>query len=618
MPFRLQGRATDEDSWPNAVLTTTWDVTASPSGANYAFSDGTSLTPMFIGDTPGSYTLTMTAFDGVVTSSASTTFSLEPTFFLGVYQSGTCSGAVPNSAFVFAEASSSVSLSDVTNLATTAASSALSAVLNCCNASYRLVLPSDAPSGATIAVFTEGPFLPSRQELNFASGAGLTVTASLLTDLTVGSNVAAGQTVDLATFLPPSQILSNTPFKLGVSLAEQEVARGLDEVADFSLTIAPLDVGGDISTNAVTKMQRLAPIYPPSYDRSLGYTVLIPNPLTARFSLTIGNRVPPYPTYGVNFNGWDYLSRAAAHTVDSIGLFILTGGILAAPTSEALIHAFTPESTLSTAFDFPGFSQTPYRGSLYSSVYTDRNAYAATLYSGSISGSGSLTPWTTYLAAYAAANNLTGAISVYFRAGKNNSGVYTWYANSIPLYLESNAAGVSLGSLIAGSGILAATNSVITFAAGLPASGFYATVSGVPAVFTDLYRFNTLSPAGATLGVYLQNAGATAYTRAGGITPTSSGARGYSVIDLKSFPTIATALSGSGAAIAFYIEDGTGHPIANSFPLSVTNLTLNIPTNPPFTISNAPALGAVPAGSNSLLTILDTQNPKLFIANSSS
>jgi hypothetical protein len=55
--------------------------------------------------------------------------------------------------------------------------------------------------------------------------------------------------------------------------------------------------------------------------------------------------------------------------------------------------------------------------------------------------------------------------------------------------------------------------------------------------------------------------------------------------------------------LAFYLETSAGTPLANSFPLLVSNLTAYAPVSPPYTVSSIAAVGNLPAGTNNILYI---------------
>jgi hypothetical protein len=619
MPFTVEGRVYDPDSFPNPVTEYVWTVISQPNSANLVFLSSNSLTPTVIVDTPGSYEIELSAFDGDATSTATYNFTANPAYAANVSSFGSCastgSGLSTVVQVVETSATSVLSQQDANNLAAEYAANALSAILECSNASMQLVLPPDAPSGASYSIYVAPTDMLPREDFGldvFSSG------NTPMISVQVGSGgVVAGSTIECASSLDPGILSSNQSISLIVQSAELPPAESaLAETTDYLLTVAPLALAGNVTGVVATKRQRNATDFAPLRDRALAYKVSVPEPQTARFSMALTNRVPPLPNWQVNAAGYEDTAAWNGQTVNALGCFLLTSGTLMSPLGETLIMGINSGnsilSDLESWYDFYGFSQIPYQGSLYNPLYTDRRAVAAVPHTGSVSVSNSaITTWAQALWSYVSNNNISAPYNVYFRAGNWNGSTYTWYASSMPLYLERSS-GVTLGSLTANGSILAAANSVLVIAnASAVTSTCFATVRGVPALYLDMFRFNTLVPNGASLGVYSSSG-----TRLTTITPNPVAGRGYDITNLATIPAINTLLQTATAtpfSLIFYLLNSSGNPIANSFPLMTINLTGYTSA---FSVTNTTAVGSLPAGTSNQL-IISNSGVKIYLSSAS-
>jgi hypothetical protein len=615
MPFTVEARLNDPDNFPNNFLSYTWSIATQPAGATLVFLNTNSVTPTVIADTPGNYSIVLTAFDGAVSVAANYNFTVSPAFATTAFLQGSCassgSGLATTVRVVNANASSIVSQSDANAKAATNASQSLTAVLNCCPATIRLTLPPDAPAGASYSVLA----LPTdtNPSQDFASAV---LPPGRGAYFIVGSGVSAGATVELYSYFP--SIPLNTPLQLLVSVTEISPFNQVIEPANFDLALAPAPLNGNLAGATVSKVQKKTVGYAPTSglptaNRSLGYRLNLPAPAATRAVLTLANEIPGHGPWALDASGWDWVAGYGA--ANALGVFLLTGGTLASPTSETLLLAMNPNNSepalLNAYYNFFGFSQLPYQGSLYAPLYNDRRSYASIPHTGFINVTPSaLTSWARALVNYISANNPAAPWNVYLRAGIYNNGVYSWTANSVALNLERNPSGtVSIASLTGAGSILGAANGVlsITAAALNTPNSFFATIRGSPTLLLDLYRFSTGYPTGVQVGVYTVNnwpANPTGGTRVFAILPNAPAGRGYDVTNLLSNSTLLSLLISNGSlALAFYLETSANAPIANSFPLAVSNLTNYAPSSPMYSINSIAAVGNLPAGTNNVLFI---------------
>src|SRR5271165_690283 len=91
MPFTVEGRMSDPDSFPNNFLSYTWSILSQPPGSNLVFLNTNSVTPSLLVDTAGAYQIQLTAFDGIAFASASYSFTAAGSFGATAYLSGSCS-----------------------------------------------------------------------------------------------------------------------------------------------------------------------------------------------------------------------------------------------------------------------------------------------------------------------------------------------------------------------------------------------------------------------------------------------------------------------------------------------------------------------------------------------
>ena len=616
MPFTVEARMSDPDDFPNNFLSYTWSVVSSPPGSTLLFLNTNSVTPSVLVDTPGDYSIALTAFDGAVSTSATYRFTAAPSYGTTAYLSGSCAskgnGLSTLIQTVSANATSIVSAADANAKAAASASSALTAVLSCCPASIGFTLPPDAPPGAIYSIVTLPTDTLPNQDFLVPSGSGLTGATFV-----VGSGVTAGSTVELFPYFPKLFPLNN-PASLLISVTEVSSSfKTILEPSNFDLSLAPATVNGNLAGATISKVQKKTIGYAPTSglpnpNRSLGYRLNLPSPATARISLAISNQLQALSPWALDANGWDWV--AGYGVANALGLFFLTGGTLTSPMSETLIMTMNPVNSepnlLNSYYNFFGYSQIPFQGSLYSPTYNDRRAYASIPHTGFINTLPSTaTTWVAALLAYISANNPTPPWNVYFRAGTYVNGTYTFTANSVPLNLERNPSGtVNVLSLTGSGPILGAANGVLSIpsAALSTPNPFFATVRGAPSLFLDLYRFATGFPTGVTVGVYAINnwPNPTGGTRAFGVSPGPVAGRGYDVTNLLSNPTLANLLLTNGSlALAFYLETSAGTPLASSFPLRDYNLTSYAPTGPNYTISSIAAVGNLPAGTNNVLVV---------------
>ena len=616
MPFTVEARMSDPDNFPNNFLSYTWSVVASPPGSTLLFLNTNSVTPSVIVDTPGNYSVALTAFDGAASTAATYNFTAAPSYATTNYLSGSCassgSGLSTLVKTVAANATSILSASDANAKAAASASQALTAVLSCCPASIRLTIPPDAPLNAAYSIVTlPTDTLPNR-DFPAIPGSGAVGTTFI-----VGSGFPAGSTVELFPYFPNLFTL-NDPASLFVSVTETSSSfKTILEPSNFDLALAPAPVNGNLAGATLSKAQKKTIGYAatsglPNPNRSLGYRLYLPSPAFTKIALTLTNQLPALPPWEIDATGWDWI--AGYGIVNALGLFLLTGGTLTVPTSETLIMGMNPVNSepnlLNSYYNFFGFSQLPYQGSLYSPVYNDRRSYASIPHTGFVNTVPSTTAtWVTALLAYISTNNPTPPWNVYFRAGTYVNGTYTWAANSVALNLERNPSGnVGILSLTGNGPIFAAANGVLSISsAALSAPNpFFATVRGAPTLFLDLYRFATGFPTGVVVGIYaITNwPSPTGGVRAFGVTPGPVAGRGYDVTNLLSNSTLANLLSTNGSlALAFYLEPQLGTPIANSFPLRADNLTSYAPTSPMYTINSIAAVGNLPSGTNNVLFV---------------
>jgi hypothetical protein len=621
MPFVVEARLDDPDHFPNAIPSYTWSVVTQPPGANLVFLNTNSVTPTVIVDTPGAYSVALTAFDGAVSTTANYNFTATASYARTAYASGSCastgSGLSTTVQLVAATSSSILSQDDANAKAAASAASALGAVLSCCPASLTLTLPSDAPPGAAYTVAVLAPEANPNEDFGSGAGFGEGIAEPPISFI-VGSGVSAGSTVELFSSFAPLFTI-NDATQLFITVQETSPFGLVVEPATFDLALAPAPLNGNLAGATLSRIQKKTVGYAPtggalpSPNRALGYRLALPNPASLRASLTLSNQTPGLGPWAVDASGWDWV--AGYGTANALGVFLLTGGSLAAPTSEVLILGMNPANSepalLNSYYNFYGYSQLPYQGSLYSPLYTDRRPFASIPHTGFINTLPSPRPvsWAEAVINYIRANNVAAPWNVYFRAGTYGSGIYSWVANSIPLNLERNPAGnVTIGSLTGAGTILAATNGVLQIqAAALSApSPFFATVAGAPTLLVDLYRFATGFPSAVQLGGY-SVAGwpaPTGGTRQFAIAPGPVAGRGYDITNLLSNQPLLNLLTANGTlTVAFYLETNAGIPLPNSFPLLASNLTAYAPVSPMYTINSIAAVGNLPAGTNNVLFV---------------
>jgi hypothetical protein len=615
MPFVVEGRFDDPDNYPNPFLNYTWSVLSSPPGSSLVFLDTVSVTPRMIVDTPGDYIVQLAVFDGMATTSVPYAFTASPAYAATAYLSGSCastgSGISSAVQLVYANASSVLSQNDANLKAAANAAGALDAALTCCPASIQLGVPNDAPLGSVYTVSVAPERQLPKEDFNVA-GSG-TVAA-----VTVGTSVNPGGVVEMASYLSDS-LTRNRLTNLILQIQEPSPISGLNEPVNFDLSLAPLSGGGNLAGATLAKRQKNSATLSPNLTRSLIYEVALPVPYSSRLSFNVTNRMPPLPVWQVNGAGWDITANWTGKTVNALGLFLLTGGTLAAPTNEALVLAMNAGNAdlnlLSTYYDLPGFSQVPYQGSLYG--YSDRRALAPVPRTGFVGTTPSTVyTWAQALADYISFRSLSPPYNFYFRTGSLSGSVYTWYADSFPIVLERNGSAVTRNSLTAAGSILSAANSVITLASLDPvASAFFATVRNTPTFFVDLYRWATGGPGGATaVGVYSTNVwpSPTTVTRLLGLSPGVPGGRGYDVTNLLLTPAVNTLVKAGGTtAFAFYYENAGGTALA-AFPLAAQSLTNYAGAG--YSIASMPSGTSLPAGTNNVL-VNTAQGTKIYLSN---
>jgi hypothetical protein len=616
MPFTIEGRFDDPDNYPNSFLNYTWSVVSSPPGANTVFLGTVSVTPTVLVDKPGDYVVQLSVFDGMATTSVQYPFSAAPAYAATAYLSGSCastgSGLSTTVRVVHANATSVLSANDANLKAAANAANALSAALTCCPASIQIGVPGDAPLGSVYSVvLAPADTLPKEDFLVAGSGA--------FTSVTVGTGVNPGGTAELAVYFP-DLLAANKAVNILVGVQEPSPISGLREVANFDLSLLPLTANGTLAGTSVTKRQKNAAYLSPSLTRALFYAVSVPTPAISRFSFNIANRMPPVPALQINGAGWDLTASWTGKTVNALGLFLLTGGTLAAPTTEVLVLGMNASnsdiSLMSSYYDLSGFSQRPYQGSLYG--YSDRRALAPVPRTGFVGTSPSTVyTWAQALADYISSHALSPPYNFYFRTGNFVGGAYTWYADSFPLHLERNGSAVTRNSLTTAGAILSAANSVITLASLDPVNAaFFATVRNTPTFFVDLYRWSVLAPGGAAaVGVYSLNVwpSPTSATRLLGLTPGLPGGRGYDTTNLVLNASVNALLKAGGtSAFAFYYENAGG-AVQSGFPLTATGLT-NYP-GAGYSIASMPSGTSLPVGTNNVLVNTAT-GTKIYLASS--
>jgi len=477
-------------------------------------------------------------------------------------------------------------------------------------------VPLDAPVGSVYSVFLPpANFLPEEDFIPWGiAGSGV------LASVTVGTSVSAGGSVEISTTLPATLLQANKSASLIVVLQEPSPFSGLREPADFNLSLAALPSSGNLGGATAAKNQKQAATLSPNLNRALNYGLFLPAPGNSRLSFNVLNRVPPVPPVPqINGTGWDITGNWAGNNVNALGLFLLTGGTLAAPTSEALVLAMNANNTdlslLSAYYDLPGFSRMPYQGSLYG--YSDRRALAPLPRTGFVGSTPStIYTWAQALADYISANSLNLPYNFYFRAGNWSGTTYTWYADSLPLHLERAGSAVTRNSLTAAGGILSAANSVITLTSTDPVNGaFFATVRNVPAFFVDLYRWSVLAPANsAGVGVYQVSPwpNPTSATRLLGLSPGAAAGRGYDTTNLVTNALVNGILKLGGTnAFAFYYEGSSANPLAG-FPLLAQSLTNYAGAG--YSIAAMPSGTSLPAAAGNVL-LNTAQGTKVYLAN---
>jgi hypothetical protein len=611
MPFTLEARINDPDSFPSPVLEWAWSTITQPVNSNIYFLNSTSITPNILVDTAGSYVVELVVFDGEAITSATFSFQAIQSYAASEFLSGSClglgSGANPNTSVIYASATDVISQVDANAKAAASAANSLQAVLNCCPASFKVGIPSDAPSGSSYAVyivpadeFPKEDYGVDFYNSSFSSGSGYGSGIYPITSLNTPYIIPGSYTESILS-VPVSVLNANQSVSFIITVEELSPLSVLTEVSDFNVAIAPVTPNGNTTGITVAKRQRNATNFAVQQDRALCYQINVPQPFYSRFSATIQNVVPPLPVWQVNAAGYDLTATWGGNTANALGLFLLTGGTLAVPTSEVLIMGMNSSTTdlnlCASYYDFFGFSQIPYQGSLYSSVYSDRRAFAPIPRTGFVGTTPStIVSWAQALMNYVNLNAINPLYNVYFRAGNWNGFTYTWFPSSVPLYLERSS-GITIGSLVANGAILAAANSVLIIS-NTTTSTCFATVQGTPSLYLDMYRFNTLFPTATTLGVYNSSSGAHIIS----ITPNVPAGRGYDITNLAQNTTIQNLLKTATAtpfSLAFNLETVPGTPIANSFPLTIKNLT---------TYTSAYSV------STNILTISNT-GVKLYIAN---
>jgi hypothetical protein len=616
MPFVIEGRFDDPDNYPNAFLNYTWSVVSSPPGATTVFLNTVSVTPQIIVDTPGDYTVQLSVFDGMATTKVPYSFTASAAYAATAYLSGSCastgSGLSSTVQLVYANATSVLSANDANLKAAANAAAALDAALTCCPASIQLGVPLDAPLGSVYALaFAPADQLP-KEDFNLVSASGL------LANVTVGTSVSPGGSMECIPFWSIA-LAQNSATSLIVQAQEPSPISGLVEPVNFDLSLLPLPSNGNLAGASVSKRQKSAAYLSPSLTRSLLYEVSIPSPAASRFSFNISNRVPPLPVWQINGAGWEIMASWTGKTVNALGLFLLTGGTIAAPTSEALVLAMNAAnsdvSLMSAYYDLPGFSQIPYQGSLYG--YSDRRALAPVPHTGFVGSTPStIYTWAQALVDYITANSLNPPYNFYFRTGSFSGGAYTFYADSFPLNLERSGSAVSRNSLTASGGILSAANSVLTLASLNPTnSAFFATVRNTPSFLVDLYRWSANAPASAAaVGVYSLNVwpSPTTATRLLGLTPGLPGGRGYDTTNLVLTPAVNTLLKAGGtSAFAFYYENAGG-TVLGGFPLLISSLTNYAGAG--YSLASMPAGTTLPTASNNVL-VNTASGTKIYLCN---
>jgi hypothetical protein len=609
MPFVIEGRFDDPDNFPNPFLNYTWSVLSCPTGipspsggAQTVFLDTVSVTPRILVDTPGDYVVQLAVFDGVATTKVLYSFTAAAAYAATAYLSGSCastgSGLSSLVQLVYANATSVLSQNDANAKAAANAANALNAVLTCCPASIQVGVPNDAPPGSVYSIAL-APYNQLPKEDFSPSG--------FFAAVTVGTGVNPGGSLEIASSSSLIDILAqNKATNLVVQIQEPSPISGLNEPANFDLTLTLLANNGNLAGTTIAKRQKNAAYLAPSLTRSLLYEVSIPSPAASRLAFNVANRMPPLPVWQINGAGWDTTSLWTGKTVNALGLFLLTGGTITAPTSEALVLAMNVSnsdiSLMSSYYDIPGFSQLPYQGSLYG--YSDRRALAPVPRTGFIGSTPSTVyTWAQALADYVKAYSLNPPYNFYFRTGSLSGASYTWFADSFPLHLERAGSSVTRNSLTPAAPILSATNSVITFTNTDPVnSAFFATVRGVPSLFVDLYRWSSLAPANAVaVGVYSVTPWPSPITasRLLGITPGTPGGRGYDTSNLALNSAVNTLLKAGGtSAFAFYYENAGATPLGG-FPLLANNLTSYAGAG--YSLASMPSGTSLPVATNNVL-----------------
>jgi hypothetical protein len=618
MPFVVEGRFDDPDNYPNPFLNYTWSVLSSPPGSSLVFLDTVSVTPRMIVDTPGDYVVQLAVFDGMATTTVPYSFTASAAYAATAYLSGSCastgSGLNSTVQLVYANASSVLSQNDANAKAAANAAGALDAALTCCPASIQLGVPNDAPLGSVYTVSLAPERQLPKEDFNVAGSGSVTYVV-------VGTGVNPGGTAEMASYLSDC-LTKNKLTTLILQIQEPSPISGLNEPANFDLSLAPLTSNGNLAGATVAKRQKNAAFLSPSLTRSLIYEVSLPVPFSSRLSFNVSNRMPPVPVWQINGAAWDTTAAWTGKTVNALGLFLLTGGTLAAPTSEALVLAMNAAnadlSLLSAYYDLPGFSQLPYQGSLYG--YSDRRALAPVPRTGFVGTTPSTVyTWAQALADYISSHGTPSPYNFYFRTGSLSGTTYTWYADSLPLHLERNGSAVTRNSLTAAAPILSAANSVITLTSLDPVnSAFFATVRNTPSFFLDLYRWSVGAPANAAaIGVYSTNVwpSPTSVSRLLGVSPGVSAGRGYDVTNLALNSAVNALLKAGGTtAFAFYYEDSGAHALAG-FPLFLQSLTNYAGAG--YSLASMPTGTSLPAGTNNVL-VNTAAGSKVYLANNNS
>jgi hypothetical protein len=270
MPFVLEARMSDSDSFPNPTLEWSWSTITQPAFSNLYFLSSTSITPTILVDTAGSYVVELSVFDGEAITTATFSFQAGQSYAASEFLSGSCasvgSGVSTVVSAVYSSATSVISQNDANAKAAASAANALSAVLNCCPASFQLNIPPTAPSGSTFSVYVMP--VGTLPQTNFGTSFFNSNASGIHPIFTVTvPSVETASYIELVNSIPFSILSANqyTNFIIvGVGLSE------------FNVTVAPISSNGNASGIVVTQGQ------------NLDYGVFVPQPAVSRFSATIG------------------------------------------------------------------------------------------------------------------------------------------------------------------------------------------------------------------------------------------------------------------------------------------------------------------------------------------